>query len=149
MLPPVVEGAAPLVEGHYRVKTKRGYSFVDADGQPVKGGPFRMASQLVDGRALVMEDGRFRIFSTHGDAPDVTFSSAMSNDDVHPFSDGLASVAVGELGSFRYGFVNAKGKFVIEPQFLYAHPFVDGLAKVVEPQGIAYIDTRGERVWPR
>jgi TonB family protein len=61
------------------------------------------------------------------------------------FKEGLAAVQV-ENG---YGYVDKLGKFVIEPKFVSASPFVDGLARVtVDYQSDAgLIDHSGQFVW--
>jgi hypothetical protein len=43
-----------------------------------------------------------------------------------PFSDGLAAVRV----ESKWGYIDKTGKFVIEPQFVGAGPFSEGLAAV-------------------
>ena len=65
------------------------------------------------------------------------------------FSDGLACVRTGD----KLGYIDQTGKYVINPQFDEALPFVDGLALVVEgrdPGGqIGWIDKSGKYVWKR
>ncbi len=51
------------------------------------------------------------------------------------FSDGLAMVGVEIDGQDRFGFLNTKGEFAIRPEYIYATPFNEGLAWVVEPNG--------------
>lgn len=46
------------------------------------------------------------------------------------FSEGLASVVVKKDGKDKCGYINAKGEFVIEPQFDNASPFSKGAATV-------------------
>ena len=43
-----------------------------------------------------------------------------------PFSDGLAAVKVGK----KWGFIDANGKMIIQPQFEEANSFLEGSAKV-------------------
>lgn len=74
------------------------------------------------------------------------------------FSEGLASVCVGECGtehilgykydenykqiaveqSFKYGFIDESGKFVINPMYEEAKTFSEGLAAVCEGLGCYY-----------
>lgn len=57
-----------------------------------------------------------------------------------------------ELIPFRkqglYGYVNAEGQVVIEPQFEYAAAFSEGLARAYKNRLSGYIDKRGEWVIP-
>jgi hypothetical protein len=47
--------------------------------------------------------------------------------------------------SRKWGFINREGKFVISPQYVYAHPFRDGLAAVARrrDEDFCFIDTQG------
>jgi len=54
---------------------------------------------------------------------------------VTPFSEGLVMAGIKTDEGERFGFFNMKGEFVIRPQYLYATPFFEGLAWVVEPNG--------------
>jgi hypothetical protein len=58
--------------------------------------------------------------------------------DVGYFSEGLAAVKEG-----LYGFIDRSGHFVIEPRFLYAEEFSNGMAVVEAQSGYQIIDTRG------
>jgi hypothetical protein len=59
-----------------------------------------------------------------------------------PFSEGLAAVCEQED---KYGYINKKGEYVIEPQYQYADRFIDGLAFVITDGGsFAMIDTAGK-----
>jgi hypothetical protein len=46
------------------------------------------------------------------------------------FNEGLAAVQVGDYETGKRGFVDKRGKFVINPQFDYAFAFSEGLAAV-------------------
>jgi len=57
------------------------------------------------------------------------------------FSEGLAAVQV----DGKWGYIDQKGQFVIEPRFLTARDFKQGRAKVeVEPDRRCYIDRTGK-----
>ena len=47
------------------------------------------------------------------------------------FSEGLASVRIGDVYTGKYGFMDKTGKMVIDPQFDSAYPFSEGLAPVM------------------
>lgn len=61
-----------------------------------------------------------------------------------PFSEGLAAVRIGG----RFGYVNARGELVIQPQFDLASPFARGLAEVVVGDKAGAINQKGEIVVP-
>jgi hypothetical protein len=76
------------------------------------------------------------------------------------FSEGLCAVAAlipeetaaifrrnGIYPSALYGYIDKTGEWAIEPKFAYADPFCNGLAKVVTPNGEAYVDRTGTLVW--
>jgi hypothetical protein len=57
----------------------------------------------------------------------------------------------GMTNGFKWGYVDGKGKFAIEPQFSYAQPFSEGLAAVRDTSGrygykYGYIDHAGKYV---
>ena len=60
------------------------------------------------------------------------------------FSEGLAAVSKND----KYGFIDTKGKVVIEPKYQWASSFSDGLA-IVSVEGLyGAIDTQGKTVIP-
>ena len=58
------------------------------------------------------------------------------------FSEGLAAVQEGR----KEGYINKKGKWVIEPQFNEAGDFSEGLASVKKGKKYIFIDKSGKRV---
>ncbi len=65
-------------------------------------------------------------------------------DAVDNFSEGLAGVS--KHG--KWGFINVKGEWVIEPQFEDARPFSEGFAEVETNGYFKWINTEGEFVEP-
>lgn len=59
-----------------------------------------------------------------------------------PFSEGLASVAVG----IKYGFIDKIGSWVVEPIYEFSGDFKEGLARVMKNGKWGYINKRGEVV---
>ena len=57
-----------------------------------------------------------------------------------PYANGLALVAIGR----RFGYIDAQGKFAINPQFEGAGSFDDGLAPVLMNGKWGYIDRAGK-----
>jgi hypothetical protein len=78
---------------------------------------------------------------------------------LHPedrhFVEGLEPMQMrwtpGTTNSFKWGYLDEKGKFAVEPQFSYAQPFSEGLAAVRDVSGrygykYGYIDHTGKYV---
>lgn len=64
--------------------------------------------------------------------------------DQHFFKQGLLLASL----DGKYGYLNEKGDWVIEPQYEYALPFTEGLAVVARDGFYGYIDPTGEIVIP-
>ena len=64
-------------------------------------------------------------------------------DRARSFSEGLAAV---EIGS-RWGYVDKKGRYTINLQFVEVHSFSDGLASIISDKGPGYIDKTGKYIW--
>ncbi len=64
--------------------------------------------------------------------------------DFNDFSEGLAAVSKND----KYGFINAKGEFVIEPKYDWANSFSDGLAVVSLDGKSGAIDKAGKTIIP-
>ena len=67
-------------------------------------------------------------------------------DDIDAFSEGLA--AVRENGGDKYGYIDAKGRWVIKPAFEAAYPFADGCAVVAIGGKKGAVDKKGKLVVP-
>lgn len=63
------------------------------------------------------------------------------------FSEGLQAAAIKTDDSILYGYIDATGQFVIQPQFCTAGNFLNGLALVSTSNGLQYIDHDGNIVW--
>lgn len=66
--------------------------------------------------------------------------------DARDFSESVAAVAVGESEQRRWGYINESCRWVIEPKFLEALPFAEGLAAVKTDDGFQFIDHDGKPV---
>lgn len=73
---------------------------------------------------------------------DRTGKLLMRFDEARQFSEGLAAAKV----NGKFGYINARGEFVITPAFDQAVPFSDGLAAVRAKELWGFIDKRGEFV---
>jgi hypothetical protein len=48
-----------------------------------------------------------------------------------------------------FGYINQAGSFVIGPSFRKDQPFRDGIAEVCDSTRCGYIDSHGNRIWPK
>lgn len=58
----------------------------------------------------------------------------------------MARVVVGSKNSYKYGYIDKKGAFVVQPQFDQITVFSEGLAPVRVGDKWGYIDKSGNRV---
>jgi hypothetical protein len=118
---------------------------VDEDGDLLGFGarpvPALLAPELADcGLVRFFDDGRFGFLAGDGSvAIPATFRAA------RPFADGLAAVRVDEA----WGFIDARGAWVVEPRYFAVDRFAHGIAPVAR-DGLSwgYIDRAGRQVVP-
>lgn len=148
------------------------WGFVDETGTYVVEPQFEVAEEFgPDGLAVVYRNGKAGLINQEGRVvlePSANFIMAPSDGvRVVYFENSRRAVdargatlfesasLVGKFGSGlapaeragKYGYVDKSGAMVIEPQFLYAEPFVDGKAVVkIAEQHFAVIDSTGKRL---
>lgn len=86
-----------------------------------------------DGRVLVQNKKSWRFLNKKGKS----IISKLEN--ATPFSEKLASVKI----DGKWGVINTKGNFVIEPNYEYIGEFHDGLAKFMKDEKYGFIDKVG------
>lgn len=123
-------------DGLARVKMGDKWGFVDKTGKiainpQFEGGYADAAGSLDSSKAI----GR--------QARTIAFQIVFNDFSTLTFSDGLAGVKQGQ----KFGFIDKKGGFVINPQFDAVLPFIDGLAPVISQNKMGYIDKTGKYVW--
>ena len=117
-----VEGLAPVRQG-------RRWGYVNTAGRMVIPPRFAWVTPFSEGRALVSlaEPGppyNIGYIDRSGSLiapPNLGYES-------QPFSEGLAAVESGR----KFGFIDASAKIIIEPRFVWAGSFSEGVAKVIE-----------------
>lgn len=130
----------------YPVYQNDAWGYIDATGRMLIKPRFDEAEFFSDGLARVKVDGTYKFISPKGDVvltPNVAW--------VGPFSEGLAVAK--PVDGEHFGYIDESGVFVIEPQFMEAYVFSDGLAAVsagtkpgqAQP-AYGYIDSRGSFV---
>lgn len=130
-----------------------GCGFIDKLGHFVIAQQFENAGEFSDGLAPVSVGGKWGYVNHEG-----VLVIEPRFCEFHGFSEGLAVAATCGLGpgdpvetsyyeTFRRGFIDKAGKFVIEPQRVGIERFRGGLALVRTGGGFGYIDREGNFVW--
>lgn len=143
----------------YKVGSKYGY--INKEGKIVINPIYDFATNFSDGLAAVKVQGKWGYIDKNGKfviepkfatkIDDITFRYLLFSEIPEfiylqskffdfIFSDGIAVVSTEN----KYGYINKKGKFIIEPQFDYATKFSDGLAAVIIGKELGYIDRNGK-----
>jgi hypothetical protein len=149
-------------EGVAMVEVKGRVGYIDRSGEFVIKPQFLDGTSFSDGMARVVTDGPCFYFPEGGcglanprsvggqeggnSSCKFTFIDKTGRvitqqrfEDAHDFSEGLASVRIGEL----WGFIDKAGKVVIPPTFEYAGAFSSGLALIREGELSGYADKSG------
>ena len=140
VIEPQFYDAGPFNEGLAAVSTGRGWGYIDKKGDLVIGpyGDWLFAGDFSEGLAPVEEEHGVAYIDATGE---VVFRIPLA-DYGFSFSEGLAVVACPSCG-----YVDSSGEFIIEPQYVSATDFSDGLAVVEHPFGeYQIIDREGNVV---
>lgn len=124
----------------------KGCGYINDKGEVVIPPIYDSATRFHGGFAEVMQGDKEYILDVHGN---LTLLRTDSNDskyeDIGGFSEGLCKVSTLKLGMMDlayhsdtsevagiWGFINEKGEEIIEPQYIYAYDFQNGLALVAK-----------------
>lgn len=135
---PQFDDAAPYRYGRAAVRLGNRFGFIDRDGKYIGSPDFSWAGQFSGDTAPVRTaDGVMGFVNRSG-----KLELAGQAERLLPagFTEGLAPAASGG----KWGFLDATGKWTIDPQFERAGNFADGLAPVVVGGRTGYIDSRGK-----
>lgn len=135
------------------------YGWIDKTGKfAIKMRRLTIATSFRDGVARIrgapdsVPGGKdFGYIATDGEV----FVHPVFNACTSPFSEGLAEARERPTWDAekkdwiqgKYGFVDKRGTWVIEPQFTHTRPFRGGLAYVSKDGEMAYIDKEGRVIW--
>ncbi len=141
----VIHGVEPFAGGLAIVRVPaRGFSsdsydvrLINRDGEFLPG-RFDRAGGLAGGRAVVSMGDRSYVINARGD-PLIELDSSYPSDPSH---------SARNVSDVRYGYIDPSGRPVIEPAFILAQPFSEGLAFVEGPWSHrsrlrGYVDTGG------
>ncbi|MDR2138361.1 MAG: WG repeat-containing protein [Tannerella sp.] len=123
-----------------------GYGFLNTKGEVAIEAKYKHATAFNDGLAWVVEtNGAPKAINRKGEE----VFSLPEAEMVLMFTEGLAAFLKKDSdGNPRFGYVDKKGKVVIEPFYATAQPFSNGLAAVSIDKKFGYINRKGEMVIP-
>ena len=121
------------------------WGFINQTGASAIEPRFSLAWQFSEGLARVQGDNRSMAFI---DQTGKVVFTVPEGSRAGGFSEGLVNVRVG-AGHLqeKWGYVDRRGKWTVEPRFQRAEPFYKGLARVVTDHKLAYINQKGAFVW--
>jgi hypothetical protein len=140
---PEFDAAWPFSEGRALVQRGRMFGYIDVDGEVVIPLRYRDAWYFSNGLAPVLMDTTWSFIDRDG----VVVVSRIFDVDLDSEDSGVESVELDRVRiDGRYGFKNAAGQIVIDPQFDQAWNFIDGLARVQVKGKWGFIDRTGKLV---
>ncbi|MEB3231775.1 MAG: WG repeat-containing protein [Leptolyngbyaceae bacterium] len=165
VIAPQYDGADPFSEGLAPVQVGDRWGYINPDGDMVIPPQFDRAFTFFEGLAVVMQGEQYGYINTEGEIAiaiefPIDFESFLQFDEeleelFFPilshgidtnFSDGLALIRSVTNSGYQYGYINTEGEIAINPQFVKAWPFHEGLALVRVDERYGYINTEGEMV---
>ncbi len=137
---PQFDGADMFRYGRALVKLGSRFGFIDKDGRYINSPDFLWAGEFSKDLAPVQTaDGLVAFVNRSGKLQLVGKVQSLT---VNGFTAGLAPAG----SSGKWGFIDATGKWIVDPQFEQAGNFADGLAPVTVGGRIGYIDPKGRFV---
>ena len=127
--------AYQMMEGEQR------YGYIDLSGTFVIEPVYDYAENFSEGVAVVRTGENYQVINTSGT---VVFDN---NNTILPFRNGMAAFMNMKEDTLLYGYIDTKGKIIIEPSFIFADSFnEEGQAYVALPGGKSYqlIDKTGK-----
>lgn len=117
--------AKSFAGGRGAVEVNGRWGYVDTSGRMIIEPAFAMGFEFSEGRAEV-HGGSARYIDLAGEA-----AFTLTAEEAGPFAEGRAAVRIGDA----FGYIDAAGRSVIEPAYVDAKDFSEGLAFVAVPSG--------------
>ena len=138
----------PKTSGLYPVSVDGKWGYIDRTGAMVIPATFDTAEDFSEGLAAVISQDKYGYIDVHG-----VLKIPYQFDQVSEFVNGLAVVKLccgrNPSPNDQWGFIDTKGKYVINPQFTFAMPFFGDLAPVQQGgQFWGFINRKGKFVIP-
>ena len=112
------------------------WGFIDRKGSWLVKPKYQRVIDITENLLIVIEDGKYKILDRKSESVIASF------DEISDFRGELASIRVAK----KWGFIDLRGKVVIEPQFDDAGGFSEGLANVKKNGKTFYINKSGETI---
>lgn len=130
----------------FPVQIKGRYGYINKEGKLVVDAKFKQADEFIGDLAYVNTEGNAGFINKKGEVfisnYDITPYLYHSKEDLIP----IIGYHLSPLHPKTYGFMDANGKVVIEPQFEYVHNFSEGLAAVSINSKWGFIDKESKIV---
>jgi hypothetical protein len=146
VIKPQFEEVKPFHDGQAPVKVGQRWGYMDLKGQWTIEPKFVTAGIFSNGLASVNDSGYIDI-----NGNEIVGTGVFSH--AHDFSEGLAAVQVREPNKYKigkWGYIDTKGRWVIQPRFQIAKDFQGGMARVSKDKNNTqrgYIHQNGKLVW--
>ena len=137
---PTYEEVQSYEEGLAPVRTKKGWGFASLSGKLIIKDEYDGAGPFSHGLAAVRIGTRWGYIEKDG-RPRIAFEFGAAG----KYSENLAPVATMDTDN-EWGYIDHRGKYIIEPAFDYARSFSGGLAAVLVDGKWGFIDKGGRLV---
>jgi hypothetical protein len=138
IIKPQYEDGLTFNEGYTAVKLTDKWQYLDSTGKAITEAIFDDAYNFSEGLAVVSKQNHFGFINTTGEVV-IPFIFVNANS----FSEGLASASDNKG---RWGYIDKKGNWKINPAYTFANAFENGKARVMKGEKIIYIDKENKEV---
>jgi hypothetical protein len=121
----------------FPVKQNGKWGYINDLGQIIIKAKYLVAQPFSEDIAFVRTTKNLKAIDNLGNT---IFTLPINSNFPGAYSEGLAPLLI----DGKYGFINTKGKTVIEPQFDFASPFSEGLALIKKENLYGFIDKEGK-----
>ncbi len=125
-------------EGYVAVRAGQKWQYIDSTGKSITEAAYEDAGSFGNGLAPVAKNNMYGFINTKGEtAIPFEFSNA------RPFTEGLAPAA---NAKGYWGYVDAKGSWVVKPAYDFCDNFDNGKARVMKDGKVFYINKENKTV---